>query len=883
MGLFQDGVTACPVGGGGGGIDGGGEEGGGAWPEGGSVGACCFMDGACWEFTEIECFDEGGEYVGDDTLCSQGLCDPAGACCLCGYCWNLTDDTCALLHGEFKGAGTTCEPNPCDEPLDGGAFSGDAEPTPYLSIQAVPDQIGIAIDEQEAVALARVRLRSDGLREALIAAGVMTIRRAHPGFSRADTLGTDRNGNPVRLLDLSPFFILNFSTSEEAMQATESLMECEEIVYASPHYVGTTRTHTPDPYYENFCGIPDAQWHLDNDGVRTASHCGQAEEGWDIGVEPAWGYYGYGDPSIGIIICDTGIVGGSPGYPSHDDLRVIELTDEQARLVQAHYPGFDLCNSHGTKMAGLAGALTYNGQGVAGVCGDCSLLDLEQALCDPGEECGDMGDETCDGLTGFGPTRALTALTFPLEETLCVFNLSGGSSGCPAAATIAPYYNLMKSGVACASAVADEFTVPHETGFPACCPFVVGVGGSTWEGYFWEENTDCHTGVHGSGTKASEYPYARLWGSVIDVCAPASGSVATTHWEELEGCPGTGPYAFTGGYNSGASAQVSGLMGLIQSVARETSGELLRADDVMGIVRSTARPFIESPEHHDGGTYPRICPECPREFYGTGIIDASYATTVAERVALGGYNLITATPTWETWGYELVNCEQTPGPGGVLYLQYKATVDVDLPPPLGDDPVFRNDRPWPAWVRFSDNTTTYVALGTDDLADAWNVARYDTGITGARMSVPNDQYQTTITGYNFAKVRYRGEFIEVTILRPEDELSIEYASPTFFSSVDTEAETHGPRVEIDPIWPSPASTEVLLSFSVVEPIEVRFEVHDVSGRLVKMFQAKQYHPGAHVLRWDTRELDGRRAAAGAYWVSARVGGKVHSQKVLVIR
>ncbi|MEE9296824.1 MAG: hypothetical protein V3W34_17915 [Phycisphaerae bacterium] len=98
------------------------------------VGACCLPNAAglpsCIITSRKECFNEGGAYQGDGTLCpppdSTVPCGPpTGACCLNdsvgnASCFVNTEEKCADEGGAYQGDGTTCPPPdstvPCGPP-----------------------------------------------------------------------------------------------------------------------------------------------------------------------------------------------------------------------------------------------------------------------------------------------------------------------------------------------------------------------------------------------------------------------------------------------------------------------------------------------------------------------------------------------------------------------------------------------------------------------------------------------------------------------------------------------------------------------------------------------------------------------------------------------
>jgi serine protease len=136
---------------------------------------------------------------------------------------------------------------------------------------------------------------------------------------------------------------------DEARAATLSLVERlrarPDVEYAQPNYLFDL-SHAPnDSLYPN-------QWHYPMIGLPQA---------WDITR---------GNPAIRIAILDT-------GRTYHPDLAAKWLPNE----YNADQPGYNATDrsrfTHGTHVAGIAAAASDNTTGVAGVCQNCSLLNIK--------------------------------------------------------------------------------------------------------------------------------------------------------------------------------------------------------------------------------------------------------------------------------------------------------------------------------------------------------------------------------------------------------------------------------------------------------------------------------------------------------------------------
>jgi hypothetical protein len=83
--------------------------------------------------------------------------------------------------------------------------------------------------------------------------------------------------------------------------------------------------------------------------------------------------------------------------------------------------------------------------------------------------------------------------------------------------------------------------------------------------------------------------------------------------------------------------------------------------------------------------------------------------------------------------------------------------------------------------------------------------------------------------------------------------------------------------------PNPFSREATLSLSLARESDIELAVHDLTGRLVATVHRGRLSAGPHTFAWSGTRDDGAAAANGLYFVRARVGGKLLSQRVVLLR
>jgi hypothetical protein len=82
--------------------------------------------------------------------------------------------------------------------------------------------------------------------------------------------------------------------------------------------------------------------------------------------------------------------------------------------------------------------------------------------------------------------------------------------------------------------------------------------------------------------------------------------------------------------------------------------------------------------------------------------------------------------------------------------------------------------------------------------------------------------------------------------------------------------------------PNPFGIETSIGFALPAASQVRLEVIDVSGRLVKVLAAGPLASGEHIYKWDGMTDTGRHAAAGTYFYQLRCDGRESSRRMVLL-
>jgi hypothetical protein len=89
---------------------------------------------------------------------------------------------------------------------------------------------------------------------------------------------------------------------------------------------------------------------------------------------------------------------------------------------------------------------------------------------------------------------------------------------------------------------------------------------------------------------------------------------------------------------------------------------------------------------------------------------------------------------------------------------------------------------------------------------------------------------------------------------------------------------------LSPVHPNPATAGVRIGFELASSAEVRLDIVDVSGRVVRTLPAKAFEAGSWQLSWDGRGAAGDDLGAGVYFVRMNLNGKLaDTEKVILVR
>ena len=410
-------------------------------------------------------------------------------------------------------------------------------------------------------------------------------------------------------------------------QLAQRLSALPEIEWAVPARRKTITAVLPgDPYFADgqTSITPTAgQWYLRAPDATLVSAV-NAVGAWAITT---------GSTAVTVAVLDTGVRTDHPDlagklHPGYDFVsRTTASADGDGRDADPSDPGdwstaADSCGAansswHGTQVAGLIGAATDNGIGMAGLARNVMVLPVRVL-----GKCGGYDDDIIAAMRwASGLSSSPAANAHPAR----VLNLSLGSSGVCSAAYRDAIAELTAAGVSVVVAAGND--TGHAVNEPANCPGAIAV-----------------SGLRHAGTKVG---YSNI-GPEVAIAAPAGNCVnetgpclypllTTTNASKTS--PGANIYsdgvAPTLG-TSFASPMVAGTVGLMLSVEpRMTPAELKSA------LQASARPFPATGAQEAGtqacqppSTVDQIECYCTTTTCGAGMLDTGGAVTLAREALL---------------------------------------------------------------------------------------------------------------------------------------------------------------------------------------------------------------------------------------------------------
>ena len=396
----------------------------------------------------------------------------------------------------------------------------------------------------------------------------------------------------------------------DVAEAVSAYAQHPWVEFAQPNHLSWPLPLVPnDPFYDD--------GNLLDLGGQEASANANDFQRWYLGpdllnAEAAWSQ-STGNASVVVAIIDSGIDLDHPDLAPNIWTNSGEIpdngTDDDANgfmddvngwdfLSYDNDPNPDLGNglddddngsadgnvSHGTSVAGMAGAVGNDAAGIAGAAWSATLMPLKV-------------------FTDDGPTYTFTiieAINYAVANGAAVINLSLGATNALACPGISPAYetaitNAFNAGVVVIAAAGNSNTA--DPGTPASCTHAISVGASEHGSAFWQD-----LGIPGDSDGRA--PFSNF-GPFVDVVA-TGGLVTSDHVtsvaEQNLGSGTAGQAGIKRGLDgtSFAAPLVAGQAALILSRAQDL-GVAMTPAQVRDIIESTATDLPDDPGDSPNG------------------------------------------------------------------------------------------------------------------------------------------------------------------------------------------------------------------------------------------------------------------------------------------
>lgn len=387
--------------------------------------------------------------------------------------------------------------------------------------------------------------------------------KVFPRLTTEELCITTLDGDPLYIPPYWTTMLLKNCTdgkNELAVSAGLDSISAGRIVYAHPNFAGTGDADCEDP----LCGEQHSLWDTPNpDYPEEAS----------INILPAWDHSA-GKPETKVGVFDSGI------FYQHEDFGYGAVVEESWDFVNGNSQNVittseDLA-SHGTRGAGIIGAIRGNGIGVAGIAGgDTGSSGITL-----------LGLRVLDASNRWATSDYADALMFFVQAAGSpMFELANNSLALPDDGSTSNDVESLEEAVNLAFRAGVALVASRGNGFPGeeltaaqyPCSFddeiFICVGSTGTDGQ-WKDDGNGDPSYPGPG----DDEYASLYGEPMDLLAPGSGGLIHTTTNVDQGYGG-----HTG--TSAAAPHATGVAALLVSASEQVR---LSVEDLEHIMQYTA-------------------------------------------------------------------------------------------------------------------------------------------------------------------------------------------------------------------------------------------------------------------------------------------------------
>jgi subtilisin family serine protease len=171
-----------------------------------------------------------------------------------------------------------------------------------------------------------------------------------------------------------------------------------------------------------------------------------------------------------------------------------------------------------------------------------------------------------------------------------------------------------------------------------------------------------------------------------------------------------------------------------------------------------------------------------------------------------------------------------------------------------------------------DTPDSYTVLFSEDDGVTWTEMASGITTQSVIVDVPNIETEQALIRVfalkNDTPIGYDTSD-EVFTIKPATGAGVEDVLPTVFA--------------LQQNWPNPFMGTTMLHFDIPKDVDVKLEVFDVQGRLVKALVDQPLPAGRYDIGWDGRDHQGHRVASGVYFYRIQAGQWNETKRMVIVR
>ncbi len=83
--------------------------------------------------------------------------------------------------------------------------------------------------------------------------------------------------------------------------------------------------------------------------------------------------------------------------------------------------------------------------------------------------------------------------------------------------------------------------------------------------------------------------------------------------------------------------------------------------------------------------------------------------------------------------------------------------------------------------------------------------------------------------------------------------------------------------------PNPFTNKVRILFHLPEQKEIKLNVYDATGRMIKSLINGKMEKGRHLIIWNGEDNQNRGVSSGIYFIKADYANKIYTEKVILLK